>query len=82
MLTRPVAKQSLLWVFCALSALTALYAAASMAVYSWLEEVGRWPADMAARWTGAHLLLLLIAVVVFIYCVANIIALRERGHKD
>jgi len=81
MLRRPAAKQSLLWVICVLSALTALYAAASMAVYSWLDEIGRWPADTAARWTGAHLLLL-IAVVVFLFCVVNIIALRRRTHKD
>lgn len=75
-------KEPLLWVFCVLSALTAMYAAASMAIYSWLAESGRWPTNMAALWTGAHLLLLLIAVVVFIYCVVNIIALRRRSHKD
>lgn len=82
MSTGPAIKASTLWVFCILSVLTALYAAASMVVYSWLAEAGRWPTTMAALWTGAHLLLLLIAVVVFLYSVVNIIALRRRSHKD
>jgi len=71
------------WVGVVVSLPAALYTGTGFFFYAWLNaaEPDRWPADKAALWAYSSLVLALILLAVFIYCVVSLVRESNRNYQ-
>ncbi len=60
------------------------YAGVSVIFYSWLNaaEPDRWPAERAGLWAGSALVLTIIFIALFIYCLVSLIKETNRKFRE
>ena len=60
------------------------YAGLSVIFYSWLNaaEPDRWPAERAGLWAGSALVLTIIFIALFIYCLVSLIKDANRKYRE
>ena len=60
------------------------YAGVSVIFYSWLNaaEPDHWPAERAGLWAGSALVLTIIFIALFIYCLVSLIKETNRKYKE
>ncbi len=79
-------RKIVLWVGLVLSVPAAGYAAMSVIFYSWLNAANpeRWPAAKAGLWAGSALVLPILFLMLFVYCVVRLIksANEEYGNRQ
>ena len=60
------------------------YSGVSVIFYSWLNaaEPERWPAEKAGLWAGGALILTILFISIFIYCVASLIKDANKKYRE
>jgi len=60
------------------------YAGVSVVFYSWLSaaEPERWPPDRAGLWAGGALVLTVLFIAIFIYCLVSLIKETNRRYRE
>jgi len=73
-----------LWVGLVLSLPAAGYAAVCIVFYAWLNaaEPQRWPSDRAGTWVAVSLVLAILFLISFVYCVISLIKDANRQYRD
>jgi hypothetical protein len=73
-----------LWVGLVLSVPAAGYAAVCVVFYAWLSaaEPQRWPSERAGVWVAGALVLAVLFLSTFIYCVVSLIKEANRQYRE
>lgn len=77
-------KKVLLW-FGIIISIPAIYQFGLGAIfYAWLNaaEPERWPADKAAIWAGGSLVLAVLFLSLFVYCVVSLVRVSKRNKAE
>ena len=74
----------MLWLLMIISLPATYYAGVSVIYYSWLNaaEPERWPVEKASLWAGSALVLTLIFISIFIYCVVTLIKNANKEYRE
>ncbi|MBT8439573.1 MAG: hypothetical protein KJO91_07575 [Gammaproteobacteria bacterium] len=72
------------WAGAALSLPASIYAGTSFIFYAWLNAADpeRWPAEKAAIWAYSSLVIAILFLGVFIFCVASLIKEANRKYRE
>ena len=60
------------------------YAGVSVIFYSWLSaaEPERWPTERASLWAGGALIITIVFIGLFIYCLVSLIKETNREYRE
>ena len=60
------------------------YAGISVIYYSWLSASNpeRWPAERAGLWSGSAMILTILFIALFIYCLVSLIKETNRKYRE
>jgi len=77
-------EKTLLWAGVLLSLPAAGYAATSVVFYAWLNaaEPERWPSERAGIWVVGALLLTVLFLSCFVYCLVSLIKEANRKYRE
>jgi len=72
------------WVGVVASLPTSIYAGGSFIFYTWLNaaEPERWPAEKAAIWAYSSLVIAIVFLSMFVYCVTSLIKEANRRYRE
>ena len=77
-------KKILLWIGLVLSLPISGYAGTSFIFYAWLSaaEPERWPPERAGLWAGVAVIIAVLFIALFIYCVVSLIKETNRKYRE
>ena len=77
-------KKIILWLLMLSSLPATYYAGVSVIYYSWLSASNpeRRPAERAGLWSGSALILTILFIAIFIYCLVSLIKETNRKYRE
>ena len=74
-------RKILLWIGLILSLPASAYAGLSVVFYAWLDASRHWPTEKAAVWAYGSLVLAVLFLALFIYCLVSLIKESNKQYS-